>query len=116
MSRSTGVRFAKNGPYYQAIWHDLSGKRKVKSLGRISEAEARRRCRELEAMHIAKPGAANVGKSPTLGAWRDRAGTVHQGTVKAMLKTGLLGVAKKGELQWGHAVDPVQATKTLEAA
>lgn len=47
--------------------------------------------------------------------WRDRAGTVHQGTVKALLKTGLLGVAKKGELQWGHAVDPVQATKTLEA-
>jgi hypothetical protein len=41
---------------------------------------------------------------------------VHQGTVKALLKTGLLGVAKKGELQWGHAVDPVQAKKTLEAA
>lgn len=48
--------------------------------------------------------------------WRDRSGTVHQGTVKALLKTGLLGVAKKGELQWGHAVDPVQAKKTLEAA
>lgn len=48
--------------------------------------------------------------------WRDRAGIVHQGTVKVLLKTGLLGVAKKGELQWGHAVDPVRATKTLEAA
>ena len=48
--------------------------------------------------------------------WRDRTGTVHQGTVKALLKTGLLGVAKKGELQWGYAVDPVLATKTLEAA
>ena len=48
--------------------------------------------------------------------WRDRAGTVHQGTVKALLKTGLLGVAKKGELQWGHAVDPALATKTLETA
>jgi len=48
--------------------------------------------------------------------WRDRAGMVHQGTVKALLATGLLGVAKKGELQWGNAVDPVEATKTLEAA
>ena len=48
--------------------------------------------------------------------WRDRAGTVHQGTVKALLKTGLLGVAKKGELQWGHAVDPVRAKKTMETA
>ncbi len=48
--------------------------------------------------------------------WRDRAGAVHQGTVKALLNTGLLGVAKKGELQWGNAVDPVHATKTLEAA
>lgn len=42
--------------------------------------------------------------------------TRKRDTVKALLKTGLLGVAKKGELQWGHAVDPVQATKTLEAA
>ncbi len=47
--------------------------------------------------------------------WRDRSGMVHQGTVKALLSTGLLGVSKKGELQWGHAVDPVHATKTLEA-
>lgn len=48
--------------------------------------------------------------------WRDRIGVVHQGTVRAILRTGLLGVAKKGELQWGNAVDPVCARKTMEAA
>ena len=48
--------------------------------------------------------------------WRDRTGMVHQGTVKVLLATGFLGVAKKGELQWGSAVDPVTAYKTLEAA
>lgn len=47
--------------------------------------------------------------------WRDDAGMVHQGVVKTLLPTGLLGVAKKGELQWNNAVDPTKATKTLEA-
>lgn len=60
-----------------------------------------------------------AGRSWSVGDkcfWRDRRGVVNQGTVKAILGTGLLGVAKKGELQWGHAVDPVLACKTLEAA
>jgi integrase len=78
----SGVRLAKNGVYWQAIWNDLQGNRKVKSLGRISEAEARRQCRQLEALHIAKPGSANAGKAPTLGAWRDQYFTLRDGELK----------------------------------
>jgi len=79
------VRLGSNGDYWQAIWRDLNGKRMVRSLGskqKLSETKARQRCRDIEAQHIAKPGAANVGRSPTLGAWRDEYFRLRDGELK----------------------------------
>jgi integrase len=70
-----GVRLEKAGDYWQARWYDTAGKRKGRGLGavaKVSRAEARRRCREIERELAQNPGRRDAGKAPTLDEWLKR--------------------------------------------
>ena len=63
------VQLHANGAYWQATWRDAGGKRRRKSLGaksKLSRRDAERRCREIEARHLADPRLRAVGRAPVL--------------------------------------------------
>lgn len=67
-----GVTLNSNGDYWQASWINASGRRVRKSIGaksKMTRRRAERRCRELEAQHIATPAAREAGQAPSLAAW-----------------------------------------------
>lgn len=78
------VTLEKHGNYWRAVWIASDGSRKFRGLGprqgidantrkpRLTEAAARKKCRDIERELEATPGIRDAGKAPRLDAWIDR--------------------------------------------
>jgi len=75
MSVSTTVTLSSNGKYWQAFYHDSTGKRRAKSLGpkkNLSRRQARITCDRLAAELRLNPARADAVHSPTLARFLNR--------------------------------------------
>jgi len=71
--RTDGVQLHRNGSYWLARWYDSDGRPRGRSLGRrdtLTEREALRLCRRIEAEQIVTPEARDARRT-TLKAWTD---------------------------------------------
>ena len=74
MAREIVVNLSSNVGYWQADWRDSTGRRRKKSLGpkaELSARKARKLCQQLANTLNRKPGLADAGKVPKLGAYLD---------------------------------------------